>query len=66
MSINMGEFSESFDLLLIGQEAVESIYSGPLTAFHRAGAIEDKSDLGIMSVWFHNNTLQQRVGHRLS
>jgi hypothetical protein len=52
--------------LLIGQELVEPGNSGLLANFHGAGAIQDKSDLGVMSVWFHNNTLQQRVGHRLS
>ena len=63
---NEGEFGESFGLLLVVQELVEPGDGGLLAAVHGAGAIEDKSDLGVMSVWFHSNTLQQWVGHRLS
>jgi hypothetical protein len=61
-----GEFGESFGLLLIRKKLVEPGDGGLLANFHGAGAIEDKSDLGVMSVWFHSNTLQQWVGHRLS
>jgi hypothetical protein len=43
--------------LLIREELVEPGDSGLLASFHGAGAIEDKSDLGVISVWFHNNTL---------
>jgi hypothetical protein len=52
--------------LLVAQELVEPGDGVLLANFHGAGAIQDKSDLGVMSVWFHNNTLQQWVGHRLS
>ena len=48
-----GEFGESFGLLLVVQELVEPGDGVLLTAVHGAGAIEDKSDLGVMSVWFH-------------
>ena len=54
-----GEFGEAFGLLLVVQELVEPVDGGLLADFHRAGAIEDEGDFGVMSVWFHSNTLQQ-------